>query len=78
MVNFQMIKLDLGKAKRARDQISNTYWIIEKAREFKENIYFCFIDYTKPLIVWITTNGGKFFKKWEYQNTLPISWENCM
>ena len=61
------------KGKRARDQISNIYWIIEKAREFKENIYFFFIDYTKPLIVWITTNCGKSFKKWEYQNTLPIS-----
>ena len=27
-----------------------------------------------PLIVWITTNGGKFFKRWEYQTTLPGSW----
>ena len=30
-----------------RDQIANMLWVIEKAREFQENIYFCFIDYTK-------------------------------
>ena len=39
----------------ARDQIANIRWIIEKAREFQKNIYFCFIDYAKPLTVWITT-----------------------
>ena len=38
-----------------------------KKQEFQKNISFCFIDYTKPLIVWITTNYGKFFKRWEYQ-----------
>ena len=29
----------------------------------------------KPLTVWITTNSGKFWKEWEYQTTLPASWE---
>ena len=33
---------------------------------------------TKPLTVWITTNYGKFLKRWENQATLPISWETCM
>ena len=32
----------------------------------------------KPLIVWITTSCGKFLKRWEYQTTLPASWEICM
>ena len=32
----------------------------------------------KPLIMWITTNCGKFLKRWEYQSTLPASWEICM
>ena len=32
----------------------------------------------KPLTVWITTNCGKFWKRWEYQTTLPASWEICM
>ena len=36
------------KGRETRDQIANICWIIEKAREFQENIYFCFIDYTKP------------------------------
>ena len=35
------------KGRQIRDQISNIHWLIEKAREFQKNIYFCFIDYTK-------------------------------
>ena len=42
-----------------------------------EKIYFWIIDYPK-VFVWITTNCGKFFKRWEYQNTLPASWEIYM
>ena len=39
-----------------RDQIANIQWIVEKAREFQKNIYFCFIDYAKAFdcVVWIT------------------------
>ena len=40
-----MFKLDLEKAKE--QQIANISWIIEKARKFQKNIYFCFIDYAK-------------------------------
>ena len=36
-----------GKGRGTRNQIANIHWIIEKAREFQKNIYFCFIDYTK-------------------------------
>ena len=60
------------------DQIANIHWIIEKARDFQKSIYFCFIDYAKALTVWITTNCGKFLKRWEYQTTWPASWEICM
>ena len=43
-----MFKLDLEKTEEpTRDQIANIHWIIEKAREFQKNIYFCFIDYAK-------------------------------
>ena len=59
-------------------QIANIRWIIEKAREFQKNIYFCFIDYAKPLSVWITINCGKFWKRWEYQTTWPASQETWM
>ena len=64
--------------KGTRDQIANIHWIMEKAREFQKNIYFCFIDYNNVLTVWITINCGKFWKKWEYQTTWPTSWEICM
>ena len=47
-------------------------------QDFQKNIYFCFIDCTKTLTVWITTNCGKFLKRWEHQITLPASWEICM
>ena len=41
------------KGRGTRDQIANIRWIMEKAREFQKNIYFCFIDYAKDF-VWIT------------------------
>ena len=50
---------DFRKGRGTRDQIANICWIIEKAREFQKNIYFCFIDYTKNF-VWIAINCGKF------------------
>ena len=60
-VNRELPDAQAGFRKgRTRDQIANTCWIIEKAREFQKNIYFCFIDMPKPLTVWITINCGKF------------------
>ena len=50
------VKAGFRKERGTRDQIANIHWIIEKAREFQKNIYFCFIDYAKALTVWITTN----------------------
>ena len=44
------------KGRGTRDQIANIRWIIEKARQFQKNIYFCFIDYANALTVWITIN----------------------
>ena len=64
------IKAGFRKDRGTRGQIANIHWIIEKAREFQKNI--CFIDYAKAF-VWITTNCGKFLKRWEYQITLPFS-----
>ena len=54
------VQAGFRKGKGTRDQIANIHWIIEKAREFQKNIYFCLIDCTKPLTVWITINCGKF------------------
>ena len=66
------------KGRGTRVQIANIHWIIEKAREFQKHIYFGFIDYAKPLTVWITINCGKLWKRCEYQTTWPASWETCM
>ena len=41
------VQAGFRKGRGMRDQIANIHWIIEKAREFQKNIYFCFIDYTK-------------------------------
>ena len=41
------IQAGFRKGRGPRDQISNIRWIVEKAREFQKNIYFCFIDYAK-------------------------------
>ena len=48
-VNRELPDVQAGfrKGRGTRDQIANTHWIIEKAREFWKNIYFCFIDYAK-------------------------------
>ena len=67
-----MYKLSLEKAEEVEIKLLTFVWIVEKAREFQKNIYFCFIDYGKAF-VWITTNCGKFLKKGEYQTTLPAS-----
>ena len=51
------VQAGFRKGRGSRDQVANIRWIIEKAREFQKNIYFCFIDYAT---VWITINCGKF------------------
>ena len=61
------------KGRGTKDQIANIRWIVEKARQFQKNIYFCFIDYAKAFDWWITTNCGKFLQRWEYQTTLHVS-----
>ena len=71
------IQAGFRKGRGTIDQIANIHWILDKAREFQKNIYLCFIVYTK-VFVWITTNCGKFWKRREYQTTLPASGEICM
>ena len=60
-VNCELPDVQAGfrKGRGTRDKIANIRWMMEKAREFQKNIYFCFIDYAKAF-VWITINWGKF------------------
>ena len=61
-VNHELPDVQAGfrKGRGTRDQIANICCIIDKAREFQKNIYFCFIDYAKTFDLWITINCGKF------------------
>ena len=81
-MNWQLPDVEAGfwKGRGTRDQIANICWIIEKAREFrkKKTSASALLAMPKPLTVWITTNCGKFLKRWEYQAPLPVSWEICM
>ena len=79
-INCELPDVQTGfrKGRGTRNQIANICWIIEKAREFQKNIFFCFIDYAKDFDCVDHNNLGKFFKRWEYQTTLPVSWEICM
>ena len=72
------VQADFRKGRGTRDQIVNIYWIIEKARVYQKNIYFCFIDYVKAFDCVYHNKSGKFWKRWEYQTTWPASWETCM
>ena len=78
-VNHELpeVQAEFRKGTGTRNQIANIHRIIEKG-EFQKNIYFCFIDYTKTFDCVITTDCGKFFKRWEHQNTLSASCETCM
>ena len=75
-VNRELPDVQAGfrQGRGTRDQIASIHWIIEKAREFQKKTFTSALLTTpKPLTVWITTNYGKFFKRWEYQITLPAS-----
>ena len=78
-VNHKLRDVQAGfrKGRLTRDQIANIRWIIEKAREFQKNIYFCFIHYAK---VFDSVNRNKLLKTFQEMG-IPIwhdSWEICM
>ena len=79
-VNRELPDVQAGfrKGRGTRDQIANIHWIIEKAREFQENISFCFIDYAKAFDCVGHNKLWKFWKRGAYQTTLPASWEICV
>ena len=70
-VNRELPDVQAGfrKGRGTRDQIANICWIMEKAREFQKNIYFCFIDYAKAFDCVDQINFEQFWKRWEYQTT---------
>ena len=75
-VNSELPDVQAGfrKGRGTRDQIANVCWIIKKSKRVLEKISTsALLTMPKPLTVWITTNCGKFLKRWEYENTSPVS-----
>ena len=64
-VNQELSDVEAGflKDRGTRDQIANTHWVIEKARQFQKNIYFCFIDYSKAFDCVDNNKMWKILKK---------------
>ena len=72
------VQVGFRKGRGTRDPIANICWIINKAREFHKNIYFCFIDYDKDFDCVDDNKLWKFWKRWECHTTWPASWETYM
>ena len=72
------IQAGFRKGRGTRDQIANICWTIKKQESSRETSISALLSMPKPLTVWITTNYGKFWKRWAYPTTCPASWEICM
>ena len=77
-MNFQMFKLDLEKAEESEIKLPMTVGPSKKQESSRKTSTSALSTMTNPLTVWITTNTGKFWKRWEYQTTWPASWEICI
>ena len=72
------VQTGFRKGRGTRDQIANIHWIIEKAREFQKNIYFCFIDYAKAFDCVDRNKLWKILQEMGIPDHLTSSWETCM
>ena len=72
------VQAGFRKGRGTRDQIANILCIMEKAREFQKNIYFCFLDYAKAFDCVDHNKLWEILKEMEYQTTWPASWETYM
>ena len=75
---FPNVQAGFSKGRGTRDQIANILWIIEKAREFQKNIYFCFIDYAKAFDYADHNKLWKILKAMEIPDHLTSSWETYL
>ena len=73
-----MFKLDLKKAEKPEIKLPTSVGSLKKQESCRKTSISALLTMPKPLTVWITTNCGKFLKRWEYQTTLPAFWEICM
>ena len=79
-VNHELPDVQAGfrKCRGTRDQIAKIHWIMEKAREFQKNIYFCFIDYAKAFDCVDHNKLWKILKEMGIPDHWSASWEICM
>ena len=77
-MNFQIFKLDLEKAEEPEIKLPASVGSLKKQESFRKTSTSALLTMPKSLTVWITTSCGRVLKKWEYQITLPASWEICM
>ena len=77
-VNFQMFKLDLEKSEEPEIKLPTSAGSMKKQESSRKTSISALLTMPKLFTLWITTNCGKFFKRWEYQSTWPASWEICM
>ena len=73
MKNLQMFKLDLEKAEEPEIKKPTSIGSLKKQKSSRKTSISALLTMPKPFTVWITTNCGKFFKRWEYQTTFPAS-----
>ena len=72
------IQARFRKAEEPEIKLSTTDGFSKKQESFRKTSISASLTIPKPLIVWITTNCGKFWKRWEYQITWPAFWETYM
>ena len=72
------VQAGFRKDRRTRDQIASIHWIMEKAREFQKNIYFCFTDYAKAFDCVEHNKLWKILREMGIPDHLPASLEICM
>ena len=77
-MDFQMFKLVLEKAEEPKIKLPTSAGSLKKHECSRKITTSSLLTTPKPFTVWITTNCGKFWKRWEYQTTWPASWEICM
>ena len=77
-VNFLMFKLVLEKAEEPEVKLPTSTGSFKKQKSSRKTSISVLWTMPKPLTVWITINCGKFWKRWKYQTTWPVSWETYM
>ena len=73
-----VVQAGLEKAEEQEIKLPASVGSSKKQKSSRKTSISALLTMPKPLIVWITINCGKFWKRWEYQTTYPASWEICV